>query len=122
MAYDYVFKTVLIGDSFSGKTCVFRRFFAEDAYSEEHLHTAGVDCNVKTLSLDPWVVKLQVFDTMGFERYRTIRSSYYRGVHGVFVVYDIADRESFNSLQNWIAEFSEHGPEKAVMFILGNKC
>ena len=86
--YDYLFKVLLIGDSGVGKSCILLRF-ADETYTESHISTIGVDFKIKTIELEGKVVKLQIWDTAGQERFRTITSSYYRGAHGIIIVYDI---------------------------------
>lgn len=54
---------------------------------------------IRTIQLDSKTIKLQIWDTAGQERFRTITSSYYRGAHGIIVVYDVTEMESFNNVK-----------------------
>jgi small GTP-binding protein len=73
--------------------------FADDTYTESYISTIGVDFKIRTIELDGKTIKLQIWDTAGQERFRTITSSYYRGAHGIIVVYDVTDAESFNNVK-----------------------
>ncbi|KFG41598.1 Ras small GTPase family Ras subfamily protein, partial [Toxoplasma gondii MAS] len=62
------------------------------------------------------------WDTAGQERFRTITSSYYRGAHGIIIVYDVTDRESFNNVKNWMMEIDKYAMEGVSKLLVGNKC
>jgi Ras-related protein Rab-1A len=66
-------------------------------------------------------VKLQIWDTAGQERFKTITASYYKGAHGIILVYDITDRQSFKDIENWLAEVDKYGNENVVKLLVGNK-
>lgn len=119
--YDYLFKLLLIGDSGVGKSCLLLRF-ADDTYNETYISTIGVDFKIRTIELDGKIVKLQIWDTAGQERFRTITSSYYRGAHGIIVVYDITDQSSFNSVHSWLEEIKCYADSKVLRLLVGNKC
>ncbi|KOM32537.1 hypothetical protein LR48_Vigan01g209300 [Vigna angularis] len=119
--YDYLFKLLLIGDSGVGKSCLLLRF-ADDSYLDSYISTIGVDFKIRTVEQDGKTIKLQIWDTAGQERFRTITSSYYRGAHGIIVVYDVTDQDSFNNVKQWLNEIDRYASENVNKLLVGNKC
>ncbi|XP_026411271.1 ras-related protein RABD1-like isoform X2 [Papaver somniferum] len=103
--YDYLFKRLLIGDSSVGKSCLLLRF-----------------SKISTLELEGKTVKLQIWDTAGQERFRTITSSYYRGAHGIIIVYDVTEKESFDNVKQWLSEIDRYANDTVCKLLVGNKC
>lgn len=91
-------------------------------FTDNFMPTIGVDFKIKTIEVDGKTIKLQIWDTAGQERFKTITSSYYKGAHGIIVVYDITDRESFSAIQNWMGEVEKHASDNISRILVGNKC
>lgn len=118
--FDYMFKMVLIGDSWVGKSCVLIRF-ADDNFTENHVTTIGVDFRFRSLEISGHSIKLQIWDTAGQERYKTITNSYYRGAEGVVIVFDLTNRDSFMNIKDWLAEARNGIDDSTEILVFGNK-
>lgn len=92
--YDHLYKLVIVGNTGVGKSCLLIRF-ADGQFYDNYLATIGVDFKFKILPVDDKLVKYQIWDTAGQERFRTITSAYYKGSHGVLLVFDLTDKHSF---------------------------
>jgi len=115
-----LFKIVLIGDSGVGKSCLLLRF-ADDAFTESHMTTIGVDFRFRTIKVGDKTVKLQIWDTAGQERFRTITSAYYRGADGIVMVYDVTDEKTFTHVNDWLNEVNRYASERTCKLLIGNK-
>jgi Ras-related protein Rab-1A len=58
---------------------------------------------------------------MGQERFRVLSSSYYRGAHGILIVYDVTNAESFNNVKKWLSEVDSYAPEHVNKILVGAK-
>jgi Ras-related protein Rab-18 len=76
---------------------------------------------LKKLSVHGKAYRLNLLDTAGQERFRTLSNSYYRGAHGVILVYDISNRESFLAMERWFEEAETNAIPGAVMYLVGSK-
>ncbi|OQR70171.1 ras-related protein Rab-35-like [Tropilaelaps mercedesae] len=102
-----------------GKSSLLLRF-ADNTFSGNYITTIGVDFKIRTLEVDGERVKLQIWDTAGQERFRTITSTYYRGTHGVVVVYDVTNGESFANVKRWLHEIDQNC-DVVNRILVGNK-
>jgi len=117
--YDHLFKLLIIGDSGVGKSSLLVRF-ADNHFSGNYITTIGVDFKIRTIEIQGERVKLQIWDTAGQERFRTITSTYYRGTHGVIVVYDVTSGESFANVKRWLHEIDQNC-DVVNRILVGNK-
>ncbi|PWZ44621.1 GTP-binding protein YPTM1 [Zea mays] len=103
-------------------------FPTDDSYVDSYISTIGVDFKIRTVEVEGKTVKLQIVSgllnacTTGQERFRTITSSYYRGAHGIDIVYDITDMESFNNVKQWLNEIDRYANDSVRRLLVGNKC
>ena len=118
--YDYLYKILLIGDSGVGKSSILNRF-VDNTYLENNMSTIGVDFKIKTIELDGKTIKLQLWDTAGQERFRVITSSYYRGVQGIIIVYDVTNVDTFKNVDFWLSEVQKFASPDVVKILIGNK-
>jgi len=89
-------------------------------FSTSYITTIGVDFKIRTLVVNGQRIKLQIWDTAVQERFRTITSTYYRGTHGVIIVYDVTNGESFANVRRWLHEI-EQNCEMVNRILVGNK-
>ena len=120
LEYDYLFKVLLIGDSGVGKSSLLLKF-TDRVFTDHYISTIGVDFKIQTLQMDDKIIKLQLWDTAGQERFRTITTSYYRGAHGIIIVFDITDKESFANIKTWITEIDRFASDNVCKILIGNK-
>jgi len=114
-------KILMIGPSGAGKSALLIRYCDDQFDSESSTATIGVDFKLKKLSVHGKAYRLNLLDTAGQERFRTLSNSYYRGAHGVILVYDISSRESFLAMERWFEEAESNAMPGAVMYLVGSK-
>ncbi len=96
----------------------------EEAGGLEHSLTLGVDYYSKVFNKDEKVVKVQIWDTAGQDRFRSIVRTYYRNAVGGLLVFDLTNRNSFENIPGWLDEARYcHGNDDEYVYVLvGNKC
>lgn len=120
MAFAYLFKYIIIGDTGVGKSCLLLQF-TDKRFRNDHDLTIGVEFGARMVSLGDKEIKLQIWDTAGQESFRSITRSYYRGAAGALLVYDITRRDSFAHLANWLEEARQNGNPAMTIMLVGNK-
>jgi len=122
MSYDYLFKIILVGDDFVGKTAIVNRL-TKNEFHEYYNSTIGVDFATVTLDINENSIKTHIWDTAGQECFANIISTYYRGSAGAVIVFDVNRRESFEKCSFWLNQIKgnnthDHNP---VLMLIGNK-
>lgn len=70
--------------------------------------SVGIDFKIKTIEVDGKKIRMQIWDTAGQERFKTITQTYYKGAMGIIMTYAVNDRETFQSLENWLKQIKMH--------------
>ena len=71
--------------------------------------------------IDGKIIKVQIWDTAGHERFRSITYSYYRGANAIIIVFDLSDKKSFINIIEWLKQIEKHAKENVFKFLVGNK-
>ena len=119
--YNYLFKTLILGDSFVGKTNMLKRFL-HDEFDINTKETVGVEFGSKNFIMEGNdIVKAQIWDTAGQERYRSVTKAYYKGAKGALLVYDISRKSTFENIDNWLLDLKTNGDKNILIILIGNK-
>jgi len=118
--YDHLIKILIVGDTCTGKSCILTRYVNE-SFIESQLATIGVDFSIKTIELENKTIKLQIWDTAGQEKFRTIVTSYYRGSNAVILTYSITSKESFDNIIDWNNDCSKYAPNNICKILVATK-
>ncbi|KAH3761332.1 GTP-binding protein yptV1 [Pelomyxa schiedti] len=113
-------KVLIIGDSAVGKTTLLMRY-CENRFDISYIATIGVDFKTKTVPMGEKNYMMQIWDTAGHERFRTITSSLYRDCMGIVLVYSIEDENSFYSVKQWVHEITQNVGTNVSIVLVGNK-
>ncbi|CAD8151387.1 unnamed protein product [Paramecium octaurelia] len=118
---EIVFKLLLVGNSPVGKSSLLIKY-CDDRFIDTFLPTIGVDFKLKQLEFNGiYAILNYIWDTAGQERFMTIISSYYKGAHGIFLVYDVTNKQSFEELAKWNEQLKHHTKPDLVRILIGNK-
>ena len=115
-----LFKIIVIGDAGVGKSNIIVQY-TKNLFDSNIKPTLGVEFIMKKMTVNNRLVKLQIWDTAGQEKYRALAKNLYRNAFGVLICYDISKRKSFDSLRKWIEEARQYATENASIILVGNK-
>ncbi|CRG91509.1 GTP-binding protein ypt4 [Talaromyces islandicus] len=122
--YDYLAKVILVGPSGTGKSCLLHRF-VKDEWRVLSSQTIGVEFSSKIVKVGTGPrrkrIKLQLWDTAGTERFRSVSRSYYRGAAGAILVYDISSYPSFTALPTFLMDARALASPNLTVLLAGNK-
>jgi Ras-related protein Rab-1A len=119
----YNFKVIVCGDPSVGKTSTILRI-TDNAFIRTYIPTLGVSISEKQLKVDGDYVNLIFWDIAGQGKFELMRRHFYQGAEAVIVIFDLTNRDTFESVSEWYKDIKNHleiGESTVVGFILGNK-
>jgi len=117
---DYTIKLLIVGDSSVGKSNFIYRFI-ENRFCEEYLTTSGIDLKTANIKIKDKMIRVQLWDTAGQEKYRAITKNLFLKVLGALVFYDITNENSFLNLKEWVKSIKEECGGHMQMILIGSK-
>ena len=114
-------KFIFLGDSSVGKTSIVEKY-TEKKFRDTHQTTLGIDFKISIITLKGHKIKITISDTAGQERFRSIATNYIKNSDGIFIVFDLSNKSSFESISYWINEINKvKNLDELKIIILGNK-
>ncbi len=120
--YDFIRKILLLGEGGVGKTSIINRYI-HMTFSDQYFMTIGAQFAVSIVHVKKYDkrVKLSIWDLAGEQRFNFVQASYFKGLKGSFVVFDVTNKRSFKMVPNWLNSIKENSTEDPIIFLVGNK-
>ena len=114
------FNIVILGDTCVGKSCILMRF-VKNSMLHNHLSTIGIDSSTKTITTERGKATLQIWDTAGQDRFRSLSQSYIRNGDAIILVYDITSDDTFQHVTTWMDAIHNMAKQDVPIILVGNK-
>ena len=113
-------KVIFGGDSSVGKSCIINRYI-NDSFQNKVV-TLGCNSLLKTITIDKYNIKFDIWDTAGMEKFRSLNAQFYKDANIVILVYEIINLNSFNSIKDyWYKDIIENSNKNIILGLIGNK-
>lgn len=111
---------MFLGDGAVGKSSMIIQY-KEKSFEDDHKATLGIDYITKKHQMDGVDYTVKIWDTAGQERFRTMTQTFYKRAHGVIIVFDVTDKSTFDSVENWIKSIADNAAVDIQKILVGNK-
>ena len=118
---DLIFKAIMIGDPYVGKSSLINKAI-KNRFESAYNPTVGFDYYIFNIKIKNKIIKLQIWDTCGQEIYHSLVTNFYRNSSFAFIVYAINDKTTFENIDNWLREIKYQSNPDTKIFLIGNKC
>ena len=120
VSFDSLYKILVLGDAAVGKTNFLIRF-TENTFCENYMNTIGFDYKSEIITIDEKRIKLQIWDTAGQDRYRSLTKNLYHKAHGIVLMFDVTSEDSFINIKQWVKSIKDISGDKICIILVGNK-
>ena len=110
-----IYKVVIIGDSFTGKTCLIDNYIYPENSKKGYVPTIGIDFYSKQI----FDKKMQIWDTAGQERFRCVTQCYYRKADGYIICFNVTKKKSFDNVIGWYEDIMPHLADTSKILLVG---
>ena len=115
-----VYRVVFIGDSSVGKTCIINRLM-NDKFNSDEQTTVGAMFAMYSEEVESDIIEMQIWDTAGQEKFRSLGPVYYRQAQIGIIVLDLSSKTTLDHLDEWIDTFIKNAGQDALLVIAANK-
>lgn len=113
-------KIVFLGAQSTGKTAIVTRL-QNNTFNANSNSTIGAAFNSKMIMVDNNQIKLDIWDTAGSEKYKSLTPMYYRDARAAIIVIDVTRPETLDAASEWLNELREHGKGDCIIVLAANK-
>lgn len=118
--FDKILKIALVGDTKTGKSTLLKKYL-ENIFIEEYNPTVGFDNKSFCCSYQNKDIKFQICDIAGKEKFKPSLTTFYKGINGAIILFDVNDIDSFLNLDYWIKEINKYKMDDIPIVLVGNK-
>ena len=116
------YKILVLGEIAAGKTCLIIRY-TNGNFKEDSISTIGVDVKSKDVTVNKVKYKLNIWDTAGQEKFYSIGKTYYNGVNGIVIAFDLSEEGAIKKLNGWLSKLKENIDSTVIPIVIaGTKC
>ena len=118
---DFVFKIITLGDSFVGKTSIFKKYIYKTF--GETKNTIGMNIFSKELTINNQKIRLLLVDTAGTEKYKSLQKQYFKNADAVLFVFSLDNKDTFYTITDWMELFNNNNNREEFIpkFLVGTK-
>lgn len=114
------YTVIIIGDTSTGKTAILERFL-KNPDATDNRPTIGANIGSSSIQIGDTTMQLTIYDTAGQYQYRSTLPYYYHQAHGILLVFDLSNIESFTNLEEWKDDIENNAGPDIPIVLVGNK-